>query len=235
MRLLAALALCLTLLSPSAGARGDAQPFLTARDLDLTELLAPPPAADSAQTKAELAEILGLQVTRTPAMEARAVADGLQDLSRFDDVLGPGLAREALPRLAALFDRLEATEEAVTDPAKAFWKRPRPYQASDLVRPVGRASTSGAYPSGHAALGTLVGIVLANMVPERRAAILARAREYGENRLVAGIHHRSDIEAGRIAGTVMAASLMRDPAFQDAFGAARRELRTTLGLPDASP
>jgi acid phosphatase (class A) len=36
----------------------DAKPFITAQQLDLTKFLAPPPANDSAQTKAELAEVL---------------------------------------------------------------------------------------------------------------------------------------------------------------------------------
>lgn len=43
----------------------DAKPFITAEALDLTKFLAPPPANDSAQTKAELGEVLTLQVTRT--------------------------------------------------------------------------------------------------------------------------------------------------------------------------
>lgn len=34
------------------------------------------------------------------------------------------------------------------------------------------------------------------MVPEKRPQIMARAWEYGENSLVAGIHFRADIEAG---------------------------------------
>lgn len=40
------------------------------------------------------------------------------------------------------------------------------------------AGFSTSWLSGHAAVGTLMGIVLADMVPERRAAIMARAREF---------------------------------------------------------
>src|SRR5260221_1299460 len=67
----------------------DAKPFITAENLDLASLLPPPPANDSAQTRAELGEVLTLQVTRTPEMEARAKADAVEDIWRFADIVGP--------------------------------------------------------------------------------------------------------------------------------------------------
>jgi len=36
----------------------EAQPFVTAKDIDLTRILPPPPANDSAETKAELGVVL---------------------------------------------------------------------------------------------------------------------------------------------------------------------------------
>lgn len=75
-----------------------------------------------------------------------------------------------------------------------------------------------------------MGVVLAAMVPEQRAAIFARTAEFAESRLICGVHYRSDIEAGRIAGTVLAALAMTDPSFTGAFAAAKAELRAALGL-----
>ena len=49
----------------------------------------------------------------------------------------------------------------------------------------------------------MTAILLAAMVPEKRAEIFARGWEYGENRLVAGVHFPSDIESGRIAATAV--------------------------------
>ncbi|MBI1776293.1 MAG: phosphatase PAP2 family protein [Proteobacteria bacterium] len=207
-----------------------ARPFITAEDLDLLVLLPPPPRNDSAQTKAELGEILILQVTRTSDMEARAKADVAQEIWRFADVMGPQYAKDALPKFARFFERVVTTEGAVNDPAKDVWKRPRPHLYSDLVKPTVPLSKSGSYPSGHATVGTLMGIVLSNMVPEKRAEIMARAWEYGHNRLVGGIHYASDIEAGRIAGSVIAATIMTRSDFQTEFAAARAELRAALGL-----
>ncbi|MEB0163671.1 phosphatase PAP2 family protein, partial [Glaciimonas sp. CA11.2] len=82
------LAFCLFAASSFIGspaiAKG-AEPFISARDIDLVKLLPPPPPNDSAQTKAELGEILTVQVTRTPEMVARAKADAVENIWRFAD------------------------------------------------------------------------------------------------------------------------------------------------------
>lgn len=208
----------------------DAKPFITAKELDLSKFLAPPPANDSAQTKAELGEVLTLQVTRTPEMVARAQADAEENVWRFADVLGPKFTKESLPKTEAFFARVAETEGAVVDPAKDIWKRPRPHLLSDLVKPAVPLSKSGSYPSGHATVGTLMAIVLSNMVPEKRAELMARGWEYANNRVIGGIHYRSDIEAGRIAGSLIAEAIWNQPDFAAEFAAAKAELRAALGL-----
>jgi acid phosphatase (class A) len=225
---LAALTTAVLALSPVHAE--EAKPFATAKTIDLLTLLKPPPANDSAQTRAELAEVLSIQVTRTPEMEAQAQADVVENVWRFANVMGPTFKTEALPAFSAFFDRIVATEGEVVDPAKDSWKRPRPHQYSPLVKPAVKLSNSGAYPSGHTTVGTLMGVVLSNMVPEKRSEIMARAWAYGENRIIGGIHFRADIEAGRIAGTVIAARIMEQPDFQVEYAAAKAELRKVLGL-----
>ncbi len=230
MRTIALAFLTLLAFAPVTARAEDAKPFATAKTVDLLAILKPPPANESAQTKAELGEVLTLQVTRSPEMEASAKADAVEDVWRFADVMGPAFKTEQLPVFSAFFDRVVATEGAVVDPAKDSWKRPRPHHLSPLVKPVVKISNSGAYPSGHTTVGTLMGIVLSNMVPEKRVAIMDRAWFYGENRIIGGIHYRSDIEAGRIAGSVIAARIMEQPEFQAEFTAAKAELRKVLGL-----
>ena len=224
----------LTAFAPAFTYAEDAKPFSDSKEINLLQLLPPPPANDSVQTKAELGEILTIQVTRTKEMETRALADATENVWRFADVVdSPKFTAAALPKFAAFFDRVVETEGAVTDPAKAVWKRPRPHLYSDLVHPVVPLSKSGSYPSGHATVGTLMGIELANMLPEKRAQIMARAWEFGHNRVVGGIHYPSDIEMGRISGTVIAQTISTHPDFKAEFNAAKAELRAALGLPDA--
>jgi acid phosphatase (class A) len=73
------------------------------------------------------------------------------------------------------------------------------------------------------------------MLPEKRAAIFARAEVYAEHRIVMGVHFPSDVEAGDVAGTVIAAEIMQDPEWRQGYEAARLELRHALGLPANPP
>jgi acid phosphatase (class A) len=231
-KLISALALvALTAFSPALLHAEGAKPYSDNKEINLLLLLPPPPALNSDQMKTELGEILTIQVTRTKEMEARALADATENIWRFADVVdNPKFNAATLPKVAAFFDRITETEAAVVDPAKDVWKRPRPHLYSDLVKPVVPLSKSGSYPSGHATVGTLMGIELANMLPEKRPQIMARAWEFGHNRVVGGIHYPSDIEMGRISGTVIAQTISTHPDFKADFDAAKAELRAALGL-----
>lgn len=225
------LAIAVTIASPVL-AEDKAKPFTDAKEVNLLDLLPPPPANDSAKTKAEVGEILTIQVTRTPEMVDRAVADAEENIWRYSDVIdNPKFTKENLPKLAAFFDRIVETEAAVVDPAKDVWKRTRPHLLyPDLIKPAVPLSKSGSYPSGHTTLGTLMGVVLSDMVPEKKDAIMARAWEYGWNRVVGGIHYPTDIEAGRISGIAIAQTIMQHEDYKAEYEAAKAELRGALGL-----
>ena len=213
-------------------AEDKAKPFTDSKEVNLSILLPPPPANDSAKTKEEIGVILTLQVTRTKAMEDRAVADVEENIWRFSDVVNnPKFTKENLPKFSAFFDRIVATEPAVTDAAKDTWKRPRPHILyADLVKPIVPLSKSGSYPSGHTTVGTLMGVVLGNMLPEKRDVIMSRAWEFGWNRVVGGIHYPTDVEAGRISGMAIAQTIMTHDDYKAEFEAAKTELRTALGM-----
>jgi acid phosphatase (class A) len=116
-----------------------------------------------------------------------------------------------------------------------------PAQLATLKVDVGAASagTSGmladlahsSYPSGHATFGTVCAILLADMVPEKRAVLFARGLDYAHSRMILGAHFPSDLEGGRLTGTVAAQLLMQNPRFQHDFSSARINLREALGLP----
>ena len=208
------------------------EPYLNAGQVDLMRLLPPPPAGDSAQAAAEMAEVVALEATRTAVRAAQARADVAESVhDMFGAVLGPAFTPERTPLTGALFDRIAETENAVTGPVKRGWARLRPYQVNAALHPAVPPSRSGSFPSGHATLGRLAAIVLAAMLPEHRAALFARAADYAESRVIGGVHFRSDIVAGMNAGTAIAAVLFNDPAFIADSATAQRELRDALGLP----
>jgi acid phosphatase (class A) len=102
---------------------------------------------------------------------------------------------------------------------------------SPCPAPAVNLTYSPSYPSGHAMVGAMMAILLAEMVPERRGALFERGWGFGEARLISGVHFPSDIEAGRALGTVLVCLLQQDRRFSADFSAARRELRLALGLP----
>jgi acid phosphatase (class A) len=67
-------------------------------------------------------------------------------------------------------------------------------------------------------------VVLAALLPAKSQAIMARASEYAEHRLVCGVHFRSDIVAGQQYGTILALKLMDNPEFKAQMAKARTEL-----------
>lgn len=232
-RLRRAAALVLLLpLSLQAAAPAVAQTFLAPAQVDLLVLLPPFPALGSPIERAELAELMERQRTRTPERVAQARADIDESVfTMFAALMGPGFTPAALPVASGLFTRLGDTEEVVNGPVKGGFARLRPYLAHpDAIQPAIPISRSGSYPSGHSTRVTILGIVLAAMVPERRDAIFARMADYADSRLWGGVHYPSDVAAGRLAGTAIDAVLFDDPAFKAAFAPARAEVRSALGL-----
>jgi acid phosphatase (class A) len=104
-----------------------------------------------------------------------------------------------------------------------------------MLADLARVRDISAYPSGHTAFGTACAIVLSQMVPEQRAALFARARLYGESRIIIGAHYPTDVEAGRLIGTAAAAVMLRNAQFQEDLQRARPGLRKALGLSTVSP
>jgi acid phosphatase (class A) len=207
--------------------------YLDVHQVDLSKLLPPPPAAESARGQVDMATVLEVQRTRTTEQVERARADVKKSVFRFADVLGPAFNQANLPKTAALFDAANHDASMIAKSGKDFFSRARPYIANPDVHPsvpLNPKDGYDSYPSGHATFGYMTAILLAQMVPEKRDAIFVRGREYGENRVVDGVHYPSDVEAGRIDGTLVAEALMADPEFQKAFAGARAEVRAALAL-----
>lgn len=205
--------------------------YLTINAPDLTILIAPPPAAGTPNAEADLRSVLALQRTRTPEQLAKASGDTHTSVFRFSDVLGKEFNEQALPDTTTFFEHLSQDGTGAVKRAKAHWRRPRPYTISSDVHPgivTGRSSTS--YPSGHATFAYLTAVILSAMVPEKRAEIFERAADYARGRVIGGVHFPSDIEAGRICGTVIAAALLQKTAFRSDLERATNETRRALGL-----
>jgi acid phosphatase (class A) len=204
--------------------------FIKAGEVQLLDLLPPPPATDSAETKAEIAAFHAFEATRTDDQAQRAVADDEETVFRFLDGMGVKLDPAKLPLTAKFFEGIAATEGEIVDPAKKVWARPRPPVVDATIKPLIKLSTSGAYPSGHATLGMLFGMTLAKMMPEKKDEFFVRATDYGHSRYVVGVHYESDIAASRMAGAAIGNALLHDDAVLKAMEPVKNELRAAMGM-----
>jgi acid phosphatase (class A) len=145
-----------------------------------------------------------------------------------------GIKVEQLPSSAIhFFDCIGAAVEKSVRNAKTTFMRTRPYRLHEnklhtLKKLSDRDSTS--YPSGHATYGTVVGLVLVEMLPEKKEEIYKRIQNYGYSRMVSGAHFRSDVYAGIIVGAAIAVSLLNQEPFRDELKQVKVELRKAVGL-----
>lgn len=205
--------------------------FFDASKLNLLTLLAPPPGNASAETQGELAELRRLQATRTAAREKQAKADEVETVfAVMSGDLGPAFTADNLPVTAAFFDRVLADESPVIGPAKDAWGRPRPPLLDPSLKPCVKLTASNAYPSGHATVGYLSAIVLADMIPEKREAVFSAARRFAESRVICGVHYPSDIAASQTAAALISVQMRDSRTFQKEFADAKNEVRQRLGL-----
>lgn len=195
--------------------------YLSPSQFDSTRFLAPPP--DAQATQREIQEMLVLQQNRTPQQVMQTIADIRQSVLMFADVMGPQFTRANLPATINLFDKLYKTQSPINKQGKEKWKRVRPPSADDRLTP-STFYKSHSYPSGHATYAYLAGIVLADLLPQKREQIYDRAFAFGENRVIGGVHYPSDVEAGRRLASMIAVLIQQNPDFQRDFAAARAEL-----------
>jgi acid phosphatase (class A) len=203
--------------------------YLDPSQVDLIRILPAPPPPDSLAGKADVEAVLAAQQARTPADVKRAQDDDVLTVFRFTDVMGEGFAADKLPFATAFFKDVGADGGSVVNPARAHFARKRPKTADPRVQPVVNAG-GGSYPSGTAAFAYEAAILLADMVPEKATAIFARAADWGHNRVVSGVHYPSDVEAARIAGSVIDNVLLHNAAFMTDFNKAKAEVRRAIGL-----
>jgi acid phosphatase (class A) len=208
--------------------------YVSPSEIDLIHILPPPPPPDTPEGKADLEAVHAAVGARTDASVKHAQDDDERSVFRFADVLGPKFKAENLPLTAQLFQHVYQDGNAATLSAKNFFQRKRPFVVDPGIKIVVNQAPDFSYPSNHSTFGNEVAILLAAMVPEKAAAIFARGSDYAHNRVVAGVHFPTDVEAGHTAASVIDNALLHNPHFRSDFEQAKAEVRAVLDLPAAS-
>jgi acid phosphatase (class A) len=208
----------------AAIARAEKPAYLDPAAVDPAKLLPGPPSAASTEARAELELMLSIQDKRSQADVDRCASEVKLGVEAFQSVLGPWCTTKNLPRLAKLFADLDRDSKSITNAAKDHFRRPRPEHDEPRIHVPIADDTTFAYPSGHATRGIMYAWILAELAPEHRDALLDRGREIGWDRVVAGLHHPSDIMAGRVLGQALSQTLLADPRFQSQLVELKTEL-----------
>ena len=199
---------------------------------DSSKLLPPPPADGSAVKAADLE----LHKATLPLQDGPRWKLAAQDADltfpnaagTYSCAVGTTISEAATPRLYQLLRRTLADAGAGTGAAKRAHMRVRPFvelgEASCSPGDEAYLRDDGSYPSGHSSIGWSWALLLAELVPDRNTAILARGLEYGHSRVICRVHWPSDVAAGRVVGSGVVAQLHNDPTFRADFEAARQEL-----------
>jgi acid phosphatase (class A) len=206
-------------------------PFLQAENCylipghpDGVALLPPPPATGSAEEAADLATVRAVFNARTPAEKARAFKDSSLSIFLFAPAIGPFFQPGKLPKTEALFQKVRTDLTEAIDTPKDCWKRRRPYQMDEHLS-LGPPEKSTGYPSGHSTRGTVQSLLLAELFPEKKEAILEIGRQIGWDRVLIGKHFPTDIYAGRVLGRAIVRELLACPAFQRDLTEAKAEVQ----------
>lgn len=208
----ALLGLFLVLLSVSTGFGQAPAVAAPASGRDWAAFIGPFPGPGTEAAKEDAAILLWHQRTRTQAEVQRALSEVKLGLGAYLGALGTAPDGAMLPKTAALLDQVGRDLKAITDAVKNGYARPRPYLSDSRVIPAIERESSPSYPSGHATRGMAFALVLAELVPARREALVERGRQVGVDRVIGGVHWPSDIEAGQRLGAALVEAWLADPA-----------------------
>lgn len=171
----------------------------------------PPLAYDSPELAAEMQEVVN--ITRTWQLNQRAawwqLPEGsfeswylFANLRMFEQGLDANPPRAA--RIYALMSI--ANHDAIVacwDAKYTYWSF-RPFQMDPTLKTLFPTPSYPSYPSGHACGSTAISEVLADQFPAYAEEIRARAADAYESRIIAGIHFRHEMVAGKEIGLAVA-------------------------------
>ena len=172
----------------------------------------PPPAPGSALEKSDFATLHAVQNTRTSEQCRLA---GLQEYMSLENFFGPTtgiLTPEEVRSAEKMAKDLIDQTITIVDPFKNEYNRPRPYVTDPTLTPcIQEPGKYRAYPSGHAVAGVVLSHALAKLFPAKKDQIMKQGIQIGMNRILGGVHHPTDVQAGQDLGEQISEQLLSEP------------------------
>jgi acid phosphatase (class A) len=185
------------------------------------ELIGAWPRPGSEAYQSDRAILLWLQAARTREEVARAQAEASPRLGLFSAAAGADLESPQYRRTKALCDAMAADLRRVTGPLKDYYARPRPYLAMADITPAVTRPYGASYPSEHSCWGVSQSLLLSELQPGRRQQLLERGLQIGFDRVLGGVHHPTDVQAGQKLGTILGEAWLADPGHREQLESVR--------------
>ena len=192
-------------------------------DFDFKTILTPPPKPDSDQGRQEIDQLLKLQDQRTAQDVKRIASETKMTPFLFSEVLGSWFNPDDLPTTATFLAKVMKESGAVCSAAKEVFGRDRPFKVDPRIKPCVEKEKTYSYPSSHSLRSMVLAMTLAQIFPDQKDALIARAKLVGDDRTLAGQHFPSDVAAGRILAKAIFQKMMQNPDFQSQLEKARDE------------
>ena len=190
----------------------------------------PPPPQGTAVVEADRRVFRSTRALQGSRRWNQAASDADQStrslLKDFSCASGLELAPESAPRLASFLADAGADGAHIAKRAKSKFRRARPYvlDPGPTCRSTRGLGDFHDYPSGHSTRGWTWGLILAELLPDRRQQLASRANAYAESRVVCGFHSPTGAKVGRPVAVLTVNSLMHSPRFRADMQQASREL-----------
>ncbi len=174
---------------------------------------APPPAENSAQFRADLAEVR--RHTASPNEESTRLAKfydmttgtmvaGFWNEQATELIRGNAIGELQSARIFATINAAMMDSAIACHDTKYTYWVPRPSQADTSIKPLIGVPNHPAYPSNHSCISTAAALLLTHFFPQDRARLERIATEAGISRIYAGLHYRFDVDAGTEIGRKVA-------------------------------
>lgn len=239
--LAAELVFCCVANVQAAGDEKNGRAYFTKAELpNMANILPAPPEFESARFVADQSQhlwgkLMRLDEVRCAQAQRDAVYSMQTIIDEFGDTFGVEITKEETPEIYTILQDVCASCDSIYSDAKAHFNRMRPYtyynEGTIVPEKEEKHRYEGSYPSGHTVLGWTSALLLAdiNQSPKAMEGLLARGYEFGQSRVIAGYHWQSDVDAGRMAGSVLYQLIRNHERFIGQLAKARAEFAEKKG------
>lgn len=186
--------------------------------------LSPPPEKGSEAYKQDFAQLKKYQESRS---EKECNLAAQQEHPTFSAFFGQSilLTEEEKKASKDLVTKVMKLTERVSGYQKDKFRRPRPYDVDlSLVPCAKKPGGSKSYPSSHAASAAAAACVLGSIVEEKKLELAEWGDYLGELRVIVGVHHPSDVNAGRSLGRAVCEYLETLTDFQKELESVKKQI-----------